>query len=110
MQKTKRTKAQTPTFCKKDSENEKKHHEPRNHHNAHFEWQNRKKNTNNDVSNKENICSVVQVDPDCDFSDDMIDQHVGVSVVPVMMSPRENSIGSSQIDSLCRALRSIDNI
>jgi len=36
----------------------------------------------------------------------MIDEHVGVSIVPVMMSPRDN-LGLSQIDSLCRALTSI---
>ena len=50
--------------------------------------------------------SEVIVDSGYDFSEDMIDEHVGASPVPKMVSPRENS----QHESLCRVLKSIENI
>lgn len=46
-------------------------------------------------------------DPDCDFSDDLIDEFNGVSQMPQIVSPTNKS---KHHDSVSHVLKSIENI
>lgn len=48
-----------------------------------------------------------RADPDCDFSDDLIDEFNGISQMPQIVSPKNKS---KHHDSVSQVLKSIENI